>query len=172
MNRKLKKLFIAGAYKSFGNLARFFIRMFAGILFLQFGIRQIASFDMYASVFPSILGMSPVVTLALMITVELLFSTLIIFGFLTRIAAVPPLISMIIAEYYLVSEQIVVYPVLEAVNLSQSAVFTGMQLGYVPIMFVGMFFFIVLAGPGKISVDYLVMLYFGNKNNLNELRNI
>lgn len=169
MNRKIKKFFIIGAYKSFGNLARFFMRMFAGILFMQFGFRQMANYDYFASVFPNVMGMGSETSLILMITVELLFSVLVIFGFLTRIAAIPPIVAMLVAEYYLLIDQMTNLPVYEA---SQSAVFASMQLGYVPIMFVGMFFFIVLAGPGKISIDYIVSLYFTNKNNLNELKNI
>ena len=169
MNRKLKKLFIAGAYKSYGNLSRFFMRIFAGILFLQFGIRQIANYDFFAKVFPDVFGMGSETTLVLMITIELLCSVFLIFGFITRLAAIPPLVSMIIAEYYLLADNIVD---LSAFQVTQSAVFTSMQLGYVPIMFVGMFFFIVLAGPGKVSIDYIVSLYFTNKNYLNELKSI
>lgn len=169
MNRKIRKFFIIGAYRSYGNLARFFMRMFAGILFMQFGIRQMANYDFFSEVFPSILGMGSELTLIAMIVIELLFSTLVIFGFVTRIAAVPPMISMIVAEYYLLAGNIID---LSAQQATQSGVFASMQLGYVPIMFVGMFFFIILAGPGKISVDYLLSLYFANKNNLNELRNI
>ena len=158
MNRKIRKFFIIGAYRSYGNLARFFMRMFAGILFMQFGIRQIANYDYFSEM-----------TLIVMIVIELLFSALVIFGFVTRIAAVPPMVSMIVAEYYLLAGNIID---LSAQQVTQSGVFASMQMGYVPIMFVGMFFFIVLAGPGKISVDYLLSLYFANKNNLNELKNI
>ncbi len=48
---------------------------------------------------------------------------------------------------------------------------SSLQLGYVPLLFVGMFVFIMLAGPGKVSVDYLLSLYFTNKDSLNELKN-
>lgn len=169
MNRKIRKFFIIGAYRSYGNLARFFMRMFAGILFMQFGIRQMANYDFFSEIFPSMLGMGSEMTLVVMIVIELLFSALVIFGFITRIAAVPPMISMVAAEYYLLDGNIID---LSAQQVTQSGVFASMQMGYVPIMFVGMFFFIVLAGPGKISVDYLLSLYFANKNNLNELKNI
>ena len=39
-------------------------------------------------------------------------------------------------------------------------------------LFVGMFVFILLAGPGKVSVDYLLSLYFTNKSNLDELKGV
>ena len=147
MNRKIRKFFIIGAYRSYGNLARFFMRMFAGILFMQFGIRQMANYDFFSEVFPSILGMGSELTLIAMIVIELLFSTLVIFGFVTRIAAVPPMISMIVAEYYLLAGNIID---LSAQQATQSGVFASMQLGYVPIMFVGMFFFIILGHFKKI----------------------
>jgi putative oxidoreductase len=166
MNRKLRKLFMVISYRSYGNLARLFMRIFAGLLFLQFGIRQIANFDYFSETFPSMWGMSSQTTLVMMITVEVVCSILVLFGFLTRLAAIPPVISMMAAEFFLLHGGIIDFG---SLGLGNSAVFASMPLGYVPLMFMGMFFFIVLAGPGKVSVDYLVTLYFVNKNNLNEL---
>ena len=169
MNRKLRKLFIIGAYRSYGNLARLFMRLFAGLLFLQFGIRQMVDYDYFVTVFPEIWGMSSATVLTLMIIVELVFPILIVFGFFTRLAAVPPMISMIIAETVLFQGEM---SEMLCNDASQSVVFASMPLGYVPLMFMGLFFFIVLAGPGKVSVDYLLTLYIANKNNLNELTTI
>ncbi len=166
MNRKLKRLFFNGTYRSFGNLARFFMRMFAGILFLQFGIRQMTKFDELVNFFPEVFGMSSQTSLTLMITIEVLCSVLIIFGFCTRIAAIFPMVSMLIAEYFVYFGKI---SAVMMMGWTENAFTNAGQLGFVPIMFVGMFFFIVLAGPGKVSVDYLMLLYFTNKENLNEL---
>ena len=102
--RRLRKIFIAEAYRTYGNLSRFFIRVFAGIMFLQFGIRQVANYDFFAQYFPSMFGMSSETTLLCMITIELVFSILLIFGFLTRLSTIPPMISMIVAEYYIVAK--------------------------------------------------------------------
>lgn len=168
MNRKIRKFFIVGAYRSYGNLSRFFIRVFAGFMFMQFGIRQIANYDFFSSSFPDVFGMGSELTLVVMITIELLFSVLVIFGFCTRVAVIPPLVSMVVAEYYLLMRNDGL-EVISCIPGTESALLASMQIGYVPIMFIGMFFFIVLAGPGKISVDYLVSLYFTNKNNLEEL---
>ena len=55
--------------------------------------------------------------------------------------------------------------------MGEVALMSSLQLGYVPLLFVGMFVFIMLAGPGKVSVDYLLSLYFTNKDSLNELKN-
>lgn len=169
MKRKLRKIFIVGAYRSYGNLARLFMRLFAGFMFMQFGIRQIANFNYFESVFPDVLGMGAGVSLVVVITIEMFFSALVIFGFCTRIAAIPPIVSMIVAEYYVLTRNMPALPDLPGNDCAQ---LMSLQPGYVPIMFLGMFFFILLAGPGKVSVDYLVSLYFTNKENLNELRNI
>lgn len=32
----------------------------------------------------------------------------------------------------------------------------SMQMGYLPMMFIGIFIFMMLAGPGKISLDYII----------------
>ena len=104
--RRLRKIFIAEAYRTYGNLSRFFIRVFAGIMFLQFGIRQVANYDFFAQYFPSMFGMSSETTLLCMITIELVFSIFLIFGFLTRLSTIPPMISMIVAEYYIVAKDL------------------------------------------------------------------
>ena len=33
------------------------------------------------------------------------------------------------------------------------------QPGYLPLMFIGIYLFLALAGPGKISLDYFISLY-------------
>lgn len=164
--RILRRIFIAEAYRTYGNLSRFFIRVFAGIMFMQFGIRQMANYDFFAAHFPGILGMSPETTLATMIAIEIVFSILLIFGFLTRISTIPPMVSMIIAEYHIMAKDMAY---LNDFPVNEVALTTSLQLGYVPMLFIGMFVFILLAGPGKVSVDYLLSLYFTNKDNLNEL---
>ena len=164
--RRLRKIFIAEAYRTYGNLSRFFIRVFAGIMFLQFGIRQVANYDFFAQYFPSMFGMSSETTLLCMITIELVFSIFLIFGFLTRLSTIPPMISMIVAEYYIVAKDLMT---VSAMPTNEVSLMFSLQLGYVPMLFIGMFVYIILAGPGKVSVDYLLSLYFMNKDNLNEL---
>lgn len=169
MNRKLKKLIIVGASRSYGNLSRLFIRLFSGIMFMQFGLQQIANYDFMLAHFPSVLGMSSEASLITMIVIEMLFSAFLIFGFFTRFAVIPPIISMIMAEYYILANHM---PVAMQLTDSSYAIMMSLQPGYLPLMFIGMFLFILLAGPGRISVDYLLSLYITNKENLNELRNL
>lgn len=139
---------------TYSNLSRLFIRLFVGIMFIQFGIRQMLNYDAMVSYFPASLGMESETTLILMILIELVCSTMIMLGFLTRLAIVPALFSMIIAEDYLLSDVVSQYP------------FTlgYMQPGYLPIMFIGIFVYLLLSGPGKISLDYLISLFIINRN--------
>jgi len=39
---------------------------------------------------------------------------------------------------------------------------------YIPILFMGIYFFILLVGPGKISVDYFLSLHFIHTDNQSE----
>ena len=169
MNRKLRKLIIVGASRSYGNLSRLFIRLFSGIMFMQFGLQQIANYDFMLAHFPSVLGMSSEASLITMIVIEMLFSAFLIFGFFTRFAVIPPIISMIMAEYYILANHM---PAAMQLTDSSYAIMMSLQPGYLPLMFIGMFLFILLAGPGRISVDYLLSLYFTNKSNLDELKGV
>ena len=84
-------------------------------------------------------------------------------------STIPPMISMIVAEYYIVAKDLMT---VSAMPTNEVSLMFSLQLGYVPMLFVGMFVFILLAGPGKVSVDYLLSLYFTNKSNLDELKGV
>ena len=137
---------------TYSNLSRLFIRLFVGVMFMQFGIRQLMNFENVMIIFPDALGMGHEMTLMLMITIEICCSLMIMFGFLTRIASIPPIISMIIAENIILTEIVHQVPY----------TLMSTQPGYLPIMFIGIFVFIILSGPGKISLDYLISLHFLN----------
>lgn len=146
----VKKLFVYGAGHTYSNLSRLFLRLFTGIMFMQFGIRQWIHFDTVSESFINLFGMGQEFSLVLMITIEIVCSTLIILGFITRLAVLPPLVSMIIAEDYILNTMVTVAP----------SHLISTQPGYVPILFIGIFCYMLLAGPGKISLDYLISLRF------------
>lgn len=154
----LKKIYIRTTGYSYTNMGRLFLRLFVGIMMMQFGIRQLSNFDAAKAMFPSILGIDPGIILVLMISIEIGCSLFIMAGFMTRIMTVPPFISMIVAEYYILHDLVSQAPYM----LSWS------QQGYVPIMFLGIYFFIMLVGPGKISVDYFLSLHFIHTNDHSE----
>ena len=148
MNRKLKKLIIVGASRSYGNLSRLFIRLFSGIMFMQFGIRQWIHFDAISGNMIGVMGMSGEATLVLMIMIEIGCSALIMLGLFSRLAVLPPLAAMLVAENFILTK---------VVDVSPEMLFS-LQPGYVPILFIGIFIYMLLAGPGKISLDYLISI--------------
>ena len=56
---------------------------------------------------------------------------------------------MILAEYYIISDML---GDLELYGLD------SVDPGYLPIMFIGIYIYILLAGPGRISFDYFISL--------------
>ena len=146
----LSRLFLRFTGYTYSNMARLFLRLFVGVMFMQFGIRHLVNFNELCADFPTVLGISSEASLILMIIIELVCSLLIMVGFLTRLATIPPIIAMIAAEYYILHDL-----------LPHSLIhgLTWDQPGYLPIMFIGIYLFILLAGPGKISLDYLISLF-------------
>lgn len=144
-----KKIYVTSSGYSYTNLGRLFLRLFVGIMLLQFGIRQIGEASVLANSFPGVLGMSPEVSLWTMICIEIGCSIFIMSGFLTRVMILPPFIAMAVAEYYLLHD----------VATKASYQLSWEQPGYLPIMFLGIYFFLILVGPGKISVDYFLSLH-------------
>lgn len=144
-----KKIYVTTTGYSYTHLGRLFLRLFVGIMLLQFGIRQIGESAVLAETFPSVLGMSPEVSFWTMICIEIVCSVFIMAGFLTRVMILPPFTAMAIAEYYLLHD----------VATKASYQLSWEQPGYLPIMFLGIYFFLMLVGPGKISVDYFLSLH-------------
>ena len=144
-----KRFYLRTTGYSYTNMGRLFLRLFVGIMFMQFGIRQLISYDIFAGTFPSVFGMEPSVSLLLMTVIEIGCSFFIMVGMFTRLMCIPPFLSMCVAEYYLLSE-----------SMSQASyMISWQQLGYLPVMFMGIYFFLILVGPGKISVDYVLSLH-------------
>lgn len=135
---------------SYTYMGRLFMRLFVGIMFMQFGIRQWVNYDALVDTFPTALGLDSQTCLILMIIIEMVCSPLIILGLFTRLSTIPAIVSMIAAEIYLLFDLL---PADQAI-----AGLTFADPGYLPIMFIGFFITILLSGPGKISVDYLLAL--------------
>ncbi|MDE5687779.1 MAG: DoxX family protein [Paramuribaculum sp.] len=144
---------------TYSNLARLFMRLFVGVMFMQFGIRHLVSYDTLVHDFPTMLGLSSQTCLIFMIIVEIVCSLFIMVGFLTRISVIPPIITMIAAEYYIIHDLV---PHISLYGLDST------QPGYLPIMFIGIYLFILLAGPGKISLDYFISIFIIGRSGKDE----
>ncbi len=154
-----ENLFLRCTGYTYSNLARLFIRLFVGVMFIQFGIRHLINFSVQAPNFPEVLGMSHETSLIVMICIELICSLFIMVGFLTRLSVIPPIVSMIIAEYHILHD-------LMSHTVSYSI--SSIQPGYLPIMFIGIYIFLIIAGPGKISLDYFISLFIVSRRGKDE----
>ena len=143
-----KNLFLYSAGHTYSNLSRLFLRLFTGIMFLQLCIRQMLNFDTILPSFDGFLGMSPVASMTVLVIIELLCAVCIMLGFLTRYAVLAPLAFMVAAEHFLMSSP---------AGASYSLFNFGP--GY-PVMFIGIYVYFLLAGPGKISLDYFIAAHF------------
>lgn len=155
----IAKLFIKSTGFSYMNMGRLFLRLFVGVMFIQFGIRQLVNYQEMSQTFPTVLGLSSPTCLIAMICIELICSLFIMVGFLTRLSTIPPLLSMLLAEFYIIHDL-----------LPHTAVYglDSTQPGYLPLMFIGIFVFFLIAGPGKISIDYCISLFIINRQEKNE----
>ena len=154
----LKNLYLALSGYSYTNLGRLFLRLFVGIMLIQFGVRQLTYFHEIKSIFPSVLGMYSELSLIVLISIEIICSLFIMMGFLTRLMSVVPLVVMIVAEYYILSD----------FTQQASYMLNWQQQGYLPVMFCGIYFFLLLVGPGKISIDYFLSLHIIHTENRSE----
>lgn len=140
----VKRLFLYSTGYTYSNLSRLFLRLFTGVMFLQLCVRHMLHFNDLLPAFEGFLGLSPECAMSMLLVVELLSSTFIILGLLTRLAVIGPMIIMVVAERVILSSQGAVADQL-----------FNFEPGY-PVMFVGVFIYILLAGPGKISLDYII----------------
>jgi putative oxidoreductase len=143
-----KNLFLYSAGHTYSNLSRLFLRLFTGIMFLQLCIRQMLNFDQIVPSFNGFLGLSPEASITLLVIVELLCAVCIMLGLLTRLAVLFPLVLMLVIEKVFFSPQTAVTD--QLFNFAP---------GY-PVMFIGIFIYMLLAGPGKISLDYIIAAHF------------
>ena len=154
----LKSIYFWSTGYSYTHLGRLFLRLFVGIMLLQFGVRQMIHFNELQEGFPAMFGMTNEATLISMIIIEIVCSLFIMCGFLTRLMTIPPFIAMLVAEYYLLTDYV----------CEVSYLLSWQQQGYLPVMFLGIYFFILLVGPGKISVDYFLSLHIIHTENRSE----
>ena len=142
-----KSLFVYLSTHTYSNLSRLFLRLFIGVILLQLGVNQMANFESFSSL-PGLCGMEGCTTVSVVIAVELICSTLIILGLLTRVAIIPLIIIMASA----------VGMAMNGMATATGEVF-GLQPMMLPMLICGILVFFGIAGPGKISLDYILARY-------------
>lgn len=131
---------------SYTHLGRMFLRMFVGLMLAQFGIRQIMGLDGGLN---EIMWLTTGLPLWLIITVDLICSFCIMIGFAMRLMILPPFALMICAA--------------SGFHFLDAAVMNTVVYAALPFMFMGIYAFLLIVGPGKISVDYFYSLYLINR---------
>ncbi len=144
---KIKRLFIFVTGHTYSNMSRLFLRMFVGIMFMQFGLNVVMG-----ELPPHFLSNPTFYTI--LAVLEILCAAMIIFGFLTRFAAAGGIAYTVAAMHYLVGSNSIA-------DMADSGE-TAMLL--LPMLFIGIFVYFLLAGPGKVSLDYLISLRLVNRD--------
>ena len=148
----LKTFFMFNAGHTYNNLSRLFLRLFTGIMFLQMGVRQMTHIEEFANAAMGSMGLPSEGAIVAIVVVEIVCAVFIILGLCTRLALIPSIGIMIYAETVMVA----------ATSVSSAGQMFIFEPGY-PIMFIGIFAYMLLAGPGKISLDYLIAIHTINE---------
>ena len=144
----LKTFLMFNAGHTYSNLSRLFLRLFTGIMFVQMGVRQMTHLGEFAQATAGSMGLPSESALVAIVVLEIVCAVFIILGLFTRLALIPSIGIMIYAETVM----------LTATSVSSAGQMFIFEPGY-PIMFLGIFAYMLLAGPGKISLDYLFAIH-------------
>ena len=133
----MKKLFStrynAGAF----NTGLLILRLCAGILMANHGYMKLQHYNEMSGKFSSFIGLSPGISLALLIFAELVCAILITIGLFTRLACVPLIIS-------------------SAYALAVAHHWDVFGKGELITLFLAAFLTLLFTGPGKVSIDSMI----------------
>lgn len=153
LSRICKQIYFKTTGYSYTNLGRMFLRLFVGLMLMQFGVRSIIG---GGADLASAGGLFSLDKVSLVIAIiEIFCSFCIMIGFLTRVMIIPLFVLMIIFCH--------------CGFHADPTLGTGDAGSVLPFMFLGIYFFLLLVGPGKISVDYFFALYLIGKEDGNEV---
>ena len=144
----LQSLFMMNVGHTYSNLSRLFLRLFTGLMFLQLGVRQMLHLEEFANSSMGAIATANDSTIVAIVVIEIVCAVFIILGLFTRLALLPSIGVMIYAETVMIA----------ATKVSSAGQMFIFEPGY-PLMFLGIFAYMLLAGPGKISLDYLIAIH-------------
>ncbi len=134
----MKKMFQVPANSIAVDYALLILRVGLGLMMLTHGMPKMEKlFSGEPIQFASVFGLSPAISLGLAVFAEVFCAVLIMFGFATRLASVPLVITMLVA----------------VLMIHGSDPFAKKEMG--TLYLVG-FSAILLAGPGRFSLDHLI----------------
>lgn len=139
----IRIIFNPGRYSDNINLVLFLLRVTVGIFMLTHGMGKFTTLVGEGPIsFADPIGIGEPASLVLAVFAEVLCSILLIFGIATRFAAIPLLITMLVAVFI----------------VHANDEFGRKEL---PLLYAFIYLSIALAGAGKFSVDYWI---YQNKN--------
>ncbi|MDR6337295.1 putative oxidoreductase [Filimonas zeae] len=116
------------------NFSMLLLRLaFGGLMLLNHGMDKLMHFSAYESKFYNFMGMGSRASLVLAIFAEVFCSLFIVLGLFTRFAAIPLLITMLIAIF-----------------VAHAGQFAKAEMA---VLYCSAFFVLLFCGPGKVSVD-------------------
>jgi putative oxidoreductase len=134
----MKKLFSTNFTSGSVNFSLFLLRVvFGGLIFFQHGYEKLIKFSTARNGFPDPFKIGASLSFSLVAFAEGICSILIVLGLLTRLAAIPLVISM----------GVVVFIIKEHASIGEKEL---------PVMYLCAFLVILFTGPGKASVDKLI----------------
>lgn len=133
MKKFLSTRYNAGSF-NFGLLV---LRLGAGILMANHGYMKLEHYHEMSGQFTSFIGLSPAISLALVIFSELVCAILVTIGLFTRFACVPLIISCTYA-------------------LAKGHQWDLFGKGELATLFLAAFLTLLFTGPGKLSIDNLI----------------
>lgn len=134
----MKYIFKPGTYPITVNYALLVLRIGVGLLMLTHGLDKLNTLMGSESItFPDPIGVGATASLALTVFAELVCSVFLFLGFATRFAAIPLLITMLVAVFIIHAED----------------PFNKMEL---PLLYATIYLVMVFTGAGKISIDRLI----------------
>lgn len=142
----MKTLFSTRYTETGMSLGLFVLRASAGGLMIPHGYDKLINFEKYAGGFMDPFGLGLNVSLSLTIFAEFFCAILIVFGLLTRLAAIPLIIAMAVAVFIAHNADLIFY--FEGEKMYGTAEHAGLYLA--------IFLSLLLTGPGKFSVDKMI----------------
>ena len=116
------------------------LRVFFGVLFFTHGLDKMINFNALSETYPSVLGFGSYMTLMVSIFCEFACSLFLIAGLMERIVLLPMIASMAVAFF---------------------DIHDGMfPEGELSLIYLILFVVLLLTGPGRYSVDYLIDMKF------------
>lgn len=120
------------------------LRIFFGVLFFVHGLDKMINFSTLSETFPSVLGFGSYMSLMLSVFCEFCCSLFLIAGLLERIILLPMIISMGVAFFDIHDAM--------------------MPEGELSLIYLVIFIILLVTGPGRYSLDYMIDMKFQKEN--------